>query len=66
MNHIHHEKVIVFAQLPSAGAARGVESQIDKSEMTLKQRQDGCRLFVCPLDKVEETQSRAGCVLLLQ
>lgn len=58
-----------FAQLPSAGAAWGVESQIDKSEMTLKQRQEGCRLFVCPLDKVgvEETQSRAAwlvCALL--
>lgn len=56
-----------FAQLPSAGAAWGVESQIDKSEMTLKQRQDGCRLFVCPFDKVgvEETQSRAVLLVLL-
>lgn len=53
-----------FAQLPSAGAACGVETQIDKSEMTLKQRQEGHRLFVCPLDKVgvEETQSRVGWV----
>lgn len=54
-----------FAQLPSAGAAWGVESQIDKSEMTLKQIEDGCRLFVCPLDKAgaKETQSRVGWVV---
>lgn len=38
-----------FAQLPSAGAVRGVESHVDRSEMTLKQRQEGGRLLVCPL-----------------
>lgn len=54
-----------FAQLPSARAARGVESHRDKSEMTLKQRNEGCRLFICPRDEVgaEETQSRAGWVV---
>lgn len=52
-----------FARLPSAGAAWGVESQIDKSEMTLKQRQEGCRQFVCPLDKVGAEKTRAGCMV---
>lgn len=39
----------------------------DKSEMTLKQRQEGCRLFVCPLEKLgaKETQSSAGYVVCL-
>jgi len=37
-----------FAQPPSAGAARGVESQIDNSEMTLKQRQECLSILSIP------------------
>lgn len=49
-----------FAQLPS-GTAWGVESHIDKSEMTLKQRKEGYRLLVCPLDQVGYREEAVIC-----
>lgn len=57
-----------FAQLPSARAARGVESQIDKSQMTLKQKAGGLQTRwdshvqdgLCVLYCSEMTKQRKG------
>lgn len=44
MNHAHRGKGHCCAQLPSAGAARGVKSHVDKTEVTLTQRQEGIQI----------------------